>query len=237
MPVDNGAVAVVTVDGPVGSGKGTISARIAQTLGFHLLDSGALYRALALAAAQQGISLDNETALAVAARSLAVSFHTPDANQPVRVFMAGQDVDSEIRSEQCGQRASRLAPLPAIRAALLDRQRAFAQPPGLVADGRDMGSVVFPTATVKIFLTASAEERAQRRYKQLIGKGIGVNLAALLGDIKERDQRDTQRAASPLIPASDAIMVDSTDLEIDQAFAKVMEILAVRGLLPPVNGL
>ena len=230
------AVPVVTVDGPVGSGKGTISARMAQTLGFHLLDSGALYRALALAAEHQGIALDDETGLVTAAAGLSVSFQAPDLDQPVRVFVVGEDVDKELRSERCGQRASVLAAMPAIRAALLDRQRAFVAAPGLVADGRDMGSVVFPAATVKVFLIASAEERARRRYKQLIGKGIGVNLATLLGEIKERDRCDIERAISPLKPASDAVTVDSTGLEIDAVFAAIMELLAARGLLPPKGG-
>jgi len=210
------AVPVLTIDGPSGSGKGTISRRIASQLGWHLLDSGALYRLVALAGERAGLAPGDEAGHAALAGSLQVRFGQ-DANGAERVVLGndGVDVTSAIRSEEAGQGASRVAAWPAVRQALLGRQRAFARAPGLVADGRDMGTVVFPAAALKIFLTASAEERALRRYNQLKDKGSGANLAALSLEIAERDRRDSTRSVSPLVPAAEAIVVDSTHLGIE----------------------
>ena len=241
-------IPVITIDGPSGSGKGTISQIVAQRLGWNLLDSGALYRLLALAARQAGIPLDNEAALATLAKKLDVQFVAgavaPGILPPAtlvrpctsegqslsqnQVMLEGEDVGEMLRSEQCGNDASKVAALPAVREALLDRQRAFRVPPGLVADGRDMGSVVFPDADLKIFLTASAERRALRRHKQLKDKGVDVKIPRLVEEIAERDERDSTRSVAPMAPAHDAVVLDSSDLAIEQVVARVMDLWSER---------
>ena len=216
------AAPIVTIDGPSGSGKGTIARLVAQHAGWHLLDSGALYRLAALEGARRGLAPDDVAGHAKWAEIMDVSFGVrPDGTE--RVTLAGQDVTAELRSEAAGAGASRVAAWPPLRAALLARQHAFAQAPGLVADGRDMGTVVFPTADLKIFLTASADERALRRYKQLKDKDSGVSLAALSREIAERDLRDTTRVVAPLKPAPDAEVIDSTALTIEQVVNRVLE--------------
>ncbi|MBT7307403.1 MAG: (d)CMP kinase [Gammaproteobacteria bacterium] len=214
--------AVITIDGPGGAGKGTISLAVAHRLGWNYLDSGALYRVLGLAASRKQISFDNEAGLAAEAAVLAVSFGADDPLLGVRVYLDKDEVTDEIRTEQAGTAASRVAALPAVRTALLQRQRDFDAPPGVVADGRDMGTTVFPDAPLKIFLTASAEERARRRYKQLIKKGDGANIRALQEEIEERDRRDSERSASPLRPADDALELDTTEMSIEEVVEKVM---------------
>lgn len=216
---------VVTVDGPGGSGKGTLARLLAERLGFHWLDSGALYRVLALAALRRGVSLDDEQALAALARGLDVRFETGGPAEP-RVLLEGRDVTAELRTERCGEAASRVASLPAVRGALLERQRAFCRPPGLVADGRDMGTVVFPQAPVKIFLEASLEERARRRYKQLKDQGIDANLRVLSDELARRDARDRSRAVAPLRPAPDATVIDSTRMSIDEVLERALELVS-----------
>jgi CMP/dCMP kinase len=218
----SGAASIVTIDGPSGSGKGTISRAIAKRIGWHLLDSGALYRLVALAGLRAGLAPEDEQGHARLAGAMDVSFEVDDRNEE-RVVLEGQDVTAEIRSETAGQGASRVAAWPVVRSALLERQRAFAEPPGLVADGRDMGTVVFPQADLKIFLTASPEERAQRRYKQLKDKGSGVSLAALSREITERDLRDSTRTVAPLKPAPDARVIDSTGLSIEAVVNRILE--------------
>jgi cytidylate kinase len=220
---------IVTIDGPSGSGKGTIARAIADRVGWHLLDSGALYRLVALAGARQGLDPVDVPAHAQLAKAMDVVFGV-GADGDARVLLTGQDVTDEIRSEVAGQGASRVAAWPEVRAALLERQRAFARPPGLVADGRDMGTVVFPHAPLKVFLTASADERAARRYKQLKDKGSDVSLPALSREIAERDLRDTTRAVAPLKPASDAAVVDSTGLSVEQVVEQVLALGVGRGL-------
>ncbi|WGL63777.1 (d)CMP kinase [Pseudomonas sp. CW003PS] len=215
---------VITVDGPSGSGKGTLCALLAKQLGWNLLDSGALYRLLAFAAGNHGIDLTNEESLKQLAAHLDVQFIDK------RIILEGEEVTDAIRNEQVGAGASMVASLPAVREALLQRQRAFQEEPGLVADGRDMGTVVFPDAPLKVFLTASAEERARRRYLQLKGKGDDVNLASLLDEIRARDERDTQRAVAPLKPAADAIVLDSTELSIEQVLERILSEVADRDL-------
>lgn len=212
---------VITIDGPSGSGKGTIAHRLALVFGFHVLDSGALYRLLALAAQQHGVQTNNEAALQVLAAHLDVQFQ--DNNGEAMLILEGENVTEDIRREEIGVAASKVAALPAVREALLKRQHAFRELPGLVADGRDMGTVVFPDACLKVFLTASAEARAERRYHQLVNKGFAANLAIILEDIRARDLRDSERAVSPLKPASNAIILDSTTLGIEAVLAKVLE--------------
>jgi cytidylate kinase len=214
-------VPILTIDGPSGSGKGTISRAVARHLGWHLLDSGALYRLVALAGTLQGVSPSDPEGHASVAGTMDVVFGV-DTDGGELVTLAGRDVTAEIRTETAGQGASRVAAWPIVRTALLERQRAFAAPPGLVADGRDMGTVVFPQADLKIFLTASPEERAQRRYKQLKDKGSGVSLAALSREITERDLRDSTRAVAPLRPAPDARVLDSTGLSIEAVVTQVL---------------
>lgn len=218
-------VPVVTVDGPGGAGKGTVTQMLARRLGWHLLDSGALYRLTALAARRQGVALSDEAGLVAVAAGLDVSFQPTPAGEPVRVFLAGEDVTSDIRTEETGDGASRVAVIQAVRDALLQRQRDFRQPPGLVADGRDMGTVVFPDAPVKIFLTASAEERATRRHLQLKAAGVDVNIQNLLEEIRARDERDMNRSAAPLKPADDAQVIDSTGLGIEEVLSEVMALV------------
>lgn len=209
-------IPVIAIDGPSASGKGTVAARVAQALGFHYLDSGAIYRVTAYAAQQRGVALDDEAGLAALAVNLELRF------DGIEVWLDGQPVGDAIRTEDAGRAASKIAALPRLRAALLDLQRTFRRSPGLVTDGRDMGSVVFPDATVKVFLTASAEERANRRYKQLIEKGFDANLAALVSDLKERDARDANRVVAPLGKTADARLLDTTHLSINDAVAVVL---------------
>lgn len=218
-------IPIITVDGPSGTGKGTICSHLVDWLGWNFLDSGALYRVLALAAESRQINSDNENELAELAENLNVEFKVAGAGDLVDVVLDGEVVTDSIRTEECGNAASVIAPIVAVRQALLSRQRAFHQVPGLIADGRDMGTVVFPKATLKVFLTASAEERAKRRYKQLKEKGISANLRDLSAAIAERDERDSTRTASPLKPAEDAIVIDTSTLDIDSVVAKISELV------------
>lgn len=218
-------IPVITIDGPSGSGKGTLARRLAEQLGFHLLDSGALYRLTALAAQKRSIDLDAPEVAAVA-QALNVRFDPDGA-----AYLDDACVDSVLRTEQTGAMASKIAARPDVRAALLERQRAFAAAPGLVADGRDMGTVVFPAAPAKLFLDASAEIRARRRYKQLIENGLSANLAALVEEIQARDDRDRNRAVAPLIPADDALVIDSTHLSIEAVAARMMEFIRAQGVV------
>ena len=211
---------VLAVDGPSGSGKGTICRQVAEWMGWRLLDSGALYRLTAVAAGKHGVDLDDGTGLARLAGELDVEFGT-DADGGERVWLEGRDVTGEIRTETCGNAASKLAAIPRVRAALVGLQHRFRRPPGLVADGRDMGTVIFPEATAKVFLTASPEARAERRYKQLIEKGFDANLSSLCTDIAERDERDARREVSPLRAADDALLIDTTTMSIDQVVRRV----------------
>ena len=218
----NSSAAVLTIDGPSGSGKGTIARQVANQLGWHLLDSGALYRLVALDASKQGIKYDDANALADLAASLDVTFLVGE-NGNEQIMLSGEDVSAAVRSEEVGIGASSVAVIPAVREALLGRQRAFRQPPGLVADGRDMGTQVFADAALKVFLTASAEERAKRRHKQLKDKGIDVSLAAVSRDIVDRDRRDSERSVAPLRPAEDARILDSTGKPIEEVTQTVLD--------------
>jgi cytidylate kinase len=213
---------VIAIDGPSASGKGTVAKAVAAALAFHYLDSGALYRLVAFAALEQGVGLDDAAALAALARDLDASF------QGDHIRLDGRDVSDAIREERVSGASSRVASLQGVRDALLERQRAFRQPPGLVADGRDMGSIVFPDAELKIFLTAEPAERAQRRHKQLMEKGLGASMSALLQEIRERDARDSKRAAAPLLKCADAIELDTTGITVDASVALVVALYKER---------
>ena len=223
-----GAAPVICIDGPSGAGKGTLSQRLATDLGWHLLDSGALYRVVGFAGRLAAVSLEDSDAVAGIARSLDVDFRPTEGG--VSVWLAGEDVTAHLRTEEGGRDASTVAALPAVREALLLRQQELARPPGLIADGRDMGTVVFPRAPLKIFLTASAEARAERRFHQLQGIGESVSLARLLTDIQQRDARDQSRTVSPLVPAEDAIIIDSTALSADEVLQAARDLAAAHDL-------
>ena len=222
-------IPVIAVDGPSGSGKGTVSRILAERLGWSLLDSGALYRLTALAGAARGLDPADEPGHAALAARLDARFEV-DAAGGERVLLDGRDVTRELRAEATGNMASIVAAMPSVRAALLERQRAYATPPGLVADGRDMGTVVFPAAGLKVFLTASAEERARRRYNQLKEKGLAANLAGLSQEILERDRRDSARSVAPLRPAADAVVIDSTGVAVDDVVDRILAL--ARGIFP-----
>jgi len=222
------SIAVLTIDGPVSSGKGTVARLVANRLGWHLLDSGALYRVLGYHARNQGVALDDQAALVTMAQSLPVRFVEQQGD--TAVILDGEDVSNIIRQESVGELASQVAVLQPVRDALLARQRAFAEAPGLVADGRDMGTVVFTTAPLKIYLTASAEERARRRFEQLKEKGFGATLATLVEDIRTRDDRDMNREVAPLCPADDAVVIDSTTLSVDDVVDRILDEAAARQL-------
>ncbi|WP_068545211.1 (d)CMP kinase [Thalassotalea crassostreae] len=215
------SIPVITIDGPSGAGKGTVSRKVAQQLGWNLLDSGAIYRVLAVAVQHHNIDVEQEEAIIPLASHLDVEFKIVEHSEP-RVMLEGEDVTDNIRTEEVGAVASKVAAFPRVREALLRRQRAFKEAPGLLADGRDMGTVVFPDAPVKVFLTASAEERAKRRMIQLQQKGVDVNIGRLLDDIRQRDERDQNRAVAPLVPAEGALIVDSTELTIDQVVENIL---------------
>ena len=219
---------VITVDGPSGTGKGTLCSRISRWLNWNLLDSGALYRILALLAQRKNIAVSDAAGVAALAQGIDVQFISVDGDEPVQVILNGEDVGARIRREDCGNAASTLAAHGLVREAILGWQRDFQRPPGLVADGRDMGTVVFPDAELKVFLTANPLERAKRRYKQLNAKGINVRFSQLEGSIAERDRRDKQRILSPLKPADGAVVIDTSDKERDDVFAQVVEIIGDR---------
>jgi cytidylate kinase len=219
---------IITIDGPSGTGKGTISQKLAQSLGWHYLDSGAIYRVFAFAAVAEQINFSDIEALIRLAQSLRLSFEV-DANLNSRIFLNQKDITHGIRTEICGQNASKLAAIPDVRLALLERQRAFAVSPGLVTDGRDMGTVVFPQADLKFFLYASVEERAKRRHLQLQNQQHCDTLAQVVSQLEERDARDSQRSHSPLVAAEDAVQIDTTDLSIEEVFNKVLDVVMKRG--------
>jgi cytidylate kinase len=212
----NSHIPVITIDGPTASGKGTVAARVADRIGYHLLDSGALYRLTALSAMRAGVALDDEHAVAGLAESLPASFANGD------IFLSGEEVGELIRAEEVGNNASKIAAIPSVRQALYALQLGFRKAPGLVADGRDMGTVIFPSARLKVFLTASVEARAQRRYKQLIGKGFSANMDDLLADLQARDDRDTHRTVAPLAAAEGAYILDTSDMTVDEAVEQVL---------------
>ena len=223
-------VKIITIDGPSGAGKGTVSRILAKQLGFHYLDSGALYRLLGLVAVRHGLEISISADLTKLAENMDVRFQAKDNGQNI-VLLEGEDVTDELRTEETGALASRVAENPMVRSALLLRQQQFAKPPGLVADGRDMGTKVFPEAQLKIFLTASIEERAKRRYKQLLERGENVKLRALVEQVRSRDERDMNRKSSPLAVATDAVEVDTSDLTIQEAVDRVQNLAILRGLL------
>jgi cytidylate kinase len=212
----NSHIPVITIDGPTASGKGTVAARVADRLGYHLLDSGALYRLTALCAMRVGAALDDEHAVAELAQALPASFTNGD------IFLGGEEVGALIRAEDVGNNASKIAAFPSVRQALYALQLGFRKAPGLVADGRDMGTVIFPNARLKVFLTASVEARAERRYKQLIDKGFSANMDGLLADLQARDDRDTHRTVAPLVAAEGAYILDTSDMTVDEAVEQVL---------------
>jgi len=217
---------LITIDGPSGSGKGTITQMVADKLGWHILDSGALYRVLGIAAQRHDIPVDQQDQITQLARNMDIQFILNTQNGEVEPIFEGENVAREIRTDEAGQAASQVAAIPSVREALLARQRDFYREPGLVADGRDMGTIVFPDAPVKIFLTASAECRAERRYNQLKSKGVSANMRALLDSIKSRDERDRTRSVAPLVPAEGAFVVDSSELTIQEVLSQVLEFAA-----------
>lgn len=218
-------IPVITVDGPGGTGKGTVCSNLATVLGWHLLDSGSLYRVLALAALEAGMKLEDAPRLHELAVTLDVSFRRDQTGPGMRVYLGADDVSSKIRTEECGNAASKIATYQQVRRALLQRQRGFKQAPGLIADGRDMGTVVFPEAKLKLFLTATLQERVNRRYKQLKEQGFSVNLPRLSAEIAERDERDQARTASPLMPAPGAVVIDTTDISVEEVDRQVLELV------------
>jgi cytidylate kinase len=222
---------IITVDGPSGAGKGTLCQMLAAKLNWALLDSGALYRVTALAAKQHAVAMDNEAGLEAIAAHLDVQFNVSEEKAGVQVILEGENVTASLRTEETGAIASQVAAVNSVRAALLERQRAFQQMPGLIADGRDMGTVVFPNAELKVYLTASAEERGQRRYRQLLESGNNANLSRIIEDISARDDRDMNRSIAPLKPADDAIVIDSTSMSIEMVFDQVQQVAIKAGLL------
>lgn len=218
-------VPVLTIDGPSGSGKGTVARIVAERLGWHLLDSGALYRAVGYAASMAGLDLSDAEAMTRCAETTKITFRDPKDGRETRVYVNSHDSTDDLRTETVGAVASAIAAIPSVRTALVDKQLSFRRTPGLVADGRDMGTVIFPDAGVKVFLTASAEERAKRRYKQLKDKGLNVTLASLLREIEARDARDAARPVAPLKPALDAVLIDSTGMPVDAVVDKVLSLI------------
>jgi CMP/dCMP kinase len=218
-------VPVLTIDGPSGSGKGTIARIVSERLGWHLLDSGALYRAVGYAASMAGLDLSDAEAVTRCAETTKITFRDPKDGRETRVYVNSHDSTDDLRTETVGAVASAIAAIPSVRAALVDKQLSFRRAPGLVADGRDMGTVIFPDAGVKVFLTASAEERAKRRYKQLKDKGLAVTLTSLLREIEARDARDAARPVAPLKPAADAVLIDSTGMPVDAVVDKVLSLI------------